>query len=171
MDEIPLDIFFQMMCDREKIERAKILPLAPPGLYTATCDEANWLEDGDDRFPGRLLLRCCFWAKTSDGKQARVSFKLSPQVWCKDPFNKTSVKLTDENQASLDGWEPDLTSERWRQAKVALKQLRAISDDASDIQVAEAMTHHPLTFAVKTFKPDSDEINYVNHINLEKTNT
>ena len=56
MAQIPFDILHQMICDQEAIERAKILPLAPPGPYTAKCDEANWLEDGNDFNPGRLLL-------------------------------------------------------------------------------------------------------------------
>ncbi len=164
MDELRLDQLLQMTTDREALERAKILPLAPPGPYTAKCDEANWLEDDDDRFPGRLLLRCCFWAQTSNGKQARVSFRLSPQVWCKDPFNKNSVKLTDENRASLEGWPLDLTSYRMNQAIEALKEMQA----PGNIGFAEAMLKYPLTFRVGVFDRDGGPANFVERIFIKQ---
>ena len=164
MSEISLDQMMDIYSDPRTDERVLTGDTAPAGSYTATCYEAEWLMEGDDQFPNRTMLKCRFVVPISNTQQYKVSFKMDPRKWRKDPSTKESVEETDQNRPSIEEWQLDLTSKRWRQAESALMEIGAIGDVRSYMQVADAMTRYPLTFRVGVFERDGLPRNYVQHI-------
>ena len=164
MSEISLDQMMDIYSDPRTDERVLWQDIAPAGSYTATCYEAEWLMDGDQQFPNRTMLKCRFVVTIPDTRQDKVSFKMGPKTWRKDPSTKESVEETDQNRPSIEEWQLDLTSKRWRQAVSALMEIGAIGDVASYRQVGEAMTRCPFTFRVGVFERDGLPRNYVQHI-------
>ena len=128
MGSLSFDEMGGMYSDPRADEKALRSEAAPPGLYTATCYEAKWLMDGDEQFPNRTMLKCRFVITIPGTKQYKVSFKMGPKTWRKDPSTKESVEETDQNRPSIEEWQLDLTSKRWRQAESALGEIGAIGD-------------------------------------------
>ena len=137
-----------------------------PDRYVAQCEETEWLEDGDERNPDRRLLKGWFYVLGDDGKNYPVRFKMSPEEWRLDPGTKQPVKVTDENLEALLGWKPDAISRRWKDVSKALRTVGAIPEDATDQEVAEAITTCKLAYHLDLFETGKGVVDYVKSIDI-----
>ncbi len=163
--EIPLSELKGLRGNPEAM--AMCLP-GPAGSYMATCVSVSWLLKGNSQYPNRLLLSCAFIAQPKDGFRFRVSFNMSPEVWRVDPATKQPIKETDEKRSMTEGWKVDLIFKRWPQARRALEQLGAISDNPTYGQITEALTKYALTFHVGSFEGEQGPGNFVRYISRPK---